>query len=191
MRRNAYVACRVFLVPCMTCLILSFARACHFHTTRPIYVCHQKNAHLAGQLMGAVLLGSVARVPAHARSVNGSSTSVSTAPPLLFPHPGVSNLHRLFLLPSSRGGRSCDLGGLYPRHMDSLLDFLGLSRRLEQQTPSPTRTLGHGQWTDFLTLPAPSRGGRRRALRQENVTRLRCLDWILGIRSRLVVWFFG
>ena len=39
---NAYVPCRVFLVSCMTCLILSRARACHFHTTRPINVSHQK-----------------------------------------------------------------------------------------------------------------------------------------------------
>ena len=27
----------------MPCLILSRARACHFHTTRPINVCHKKN----------------------------------------------------------------------------------------------------------------------------------------------------
>ena len=45
-------------------------------------------------------------------------------------------------------------------------------------------------WTDLLTLPAlvlvaPSRGGRRHALRTDNDTRRRCLDWINGIRADL------
>ena len=45
-------------------------------------------------------------------------------------------------------------------------------------------------WTDFLTLPAlvpvasPSEG-RRQAVRQENATRRRCLDWTSGIRAEL------
>ena len=45
-------------------------------------------------------------------------------------------------------------------------------------------------WTDLLTLPslvlaAPSRGGRRHALRLDNDTRRRCLDWVNGIRADL------
>ena len=42
-------------------------------------------------------------------------------------------------------------------------------------------------WTDFLTLPslASSRGGRKRAHRQENDTKRRCQDWISGLRAEL------
>ena len=43
---------------------------------------------------------------------------------------------------------------------------------------------------DLLTLPAlvltaPSRNGKRHALRHENKTRRRCMDWISGIRADL------
>ena len=54
-------------------------------------------------------------------------------------------------------------------------------------------------WSELLTLPALvlaalSRSGRRLALRQENETRCRCLDWINGIRADLwaaVSWTLG
>ena len=36
-----------------------------------------------------------------------------------------------------------------------------------------------------LVLPAPSRNGRRHALRYEKQTRRRCVDWISGIRADL------
>ena len=45
-------------------------------------------------------------------------------------------------------------------------------------------------WTQLLTQPAlvlgaPSRSGRGHALRQENLTRRRCMDWISGMRADL------